>query len=61
MITTLENRDTNRETKDGNFLSFNLLPFTHVYHKSRSHDVWFLSYNVQGTEFFCQCGPFFAL
>ena len=26
-------------------------PFTHVYHKSRSYDVWFLRYKVQRTEF----------
>ena len=27
-------------------------PFTHVHHKSRSFDVWFLGYKVQRTEFF---------
>ena len=27
-------------------------PFTHVYHKSRSYDVWFLRYEVQRTGFF---------
>ena len=27
-------------------------PFTHVYHKSRSYDVWFLRYKVQRTKFF---------
>ena len=27
-------------------------PFIHVYHKSRSYDVWFLRYEVQQTEFF---------
>ena len=27
-------------------------PFTHVYHKSRSYDVWFLRYKVQRTGFF---------
>ena len=27
-------------------------PFTHVHHKSRSHDVWFLRYKVQRTKFF---------
>ena len=27
-------------------------PFTHVYHKSRLHEVWFLRYKVQRTEFF---------
>ena len=28
-------------------------PFTHVYHKSISYDVWFLRYEVPQTEFFC--------
>ena len=26
-------------------------PFTHLYHKSRSHDVWFQRYKVQRREF----------
>ena len=26
-------------------------PFTHLHHKSRSHDVWFQRYKVQRTEF----------
>ena len=33
-------------------------PFTHVYHKSRSYDVWFLRYKVQRTEFFVILGHF---
>ena len=33
-------------------------PFTDVYHKSRSYDVWFLRYKVQRTKFFCYFGPF---
>ena len=28
-------------------------PFTHMYHKSRSYDIWFLRYEVQQTKFFC--------
>ena len=35
-------------------------PFTHVYHKSRSYDVWFLRYKVQRTKFFWHDGPFFC-
>ena len=31
-------------------------PFTHVHHKSRSYDVWFLKYKVQRTEFFVILG-----
>ena len=27
-------------------------PFTHVYHKSRSYDVWFLRYKVQRTKIY---------
>ena len=33
-------------------------PFTHVYHKSRSYDVWFLRYKAQNTEFFVILGHF---
>ena len=33
-------------------------PFTHVYHKSRSYDVWFLRYKVQRTKFFVILGHF---
>ena len=33
---------------------------TNVYHKWQSHDVWFLRYGVQWTEFLCHFGPFFA-
>ena len=36
-------------------------PFTHVCHKSRSHDVWFLRYEVQQKEFFCHPKLFFSL
>ena len=36
-------------------------PFTHVYHKSRSYDVWFLRYKVQRTEFFVILGHFYPL
>ena len=36
-------------------------PFTHVYHKSRSYDVWFLRYKVQRTEFFVILGHFLPL
>ena len=35
-------------------------PFTHVYHKSRSYDVWFLRYKEQRTEFFCHFGPIWS-
>ena len=35
-------------------------PFTHVLHKSRSYDVWFLRYKEQRTKFFVIL-PFFAL
>ena len=31
-------------------------PFTHVQYKSRSHDVWFLRYEVQRTKFFVILG-----
>ena len=34
-------------------------PFTHVYHKSRSYDVWFLRHKVQRTEFFVILGYFY--
>ena len=33
-------------------------PFTHVHHKSRSYDVWFLRYKVQRTECFVILGHF---
>ena len=33
-------------------------PFTHVHHKSRSYDVWFLRYKVQRTKFFVILGHF---
>ena len=36
-------------------------PFTHVHHKSRSYDVWFLRYKVQRTEFFVILGHFYPL
>ena len=35
--------------------------FTHVYHKSRSYDAWFLRYSVQRTEFFVIFGHFYPL
>ena len=42
----------------GHFLPFKNLkniwryyPFTHVHHKSKSYDVWFLRYKVQRTKF----------
>ena len=35
--------------------------FTHVYLKLQSYDVWFLSYGVWRTDFFCHFGPFFVL
>ena len=35
--------------------------FTHVYHKSRSYDVWFLRYKVQRIEFFVILGQFSPL
>ena len=33
----------------------------HVYHKWRSHDIWFLQYRVWQTKFFCHFGSFFTL
>ena len=33
-------------------------PFTHVHHKPRSYDVWFLRYKVQRTKFFVILGDF---
>ena len=33
-------------------------PFTHIHHKSRSYDVWFLRYQAQQTEFFVILGYF---
>ena len=36
-------------------------PFTHVYHKSRSYNVWFLRYKVQRTEFLVILGHFYPL
>ena len=33
-------------------------PFTHVHHKSRSYDAWFLRYKVQRTKFFVILGHF---
>ena len=36
-------------------------PFTHMHHKSRSYDTWFLRYKVQKTEFFVIMGHFFPL
>ena len=36
-------------------------PFTQVYHKSRSYDVWFLRNKVQRTEFFVILGHFYPL
>ena len=36
-------------------------PLTHVYHKSRSYDIWFLRYKVQRTKFFHHFGPFLPL
>ena len=38
--------------------SWGYYPFTHVYHKSKSCDVWFLRYKVQLTEFFYILGHF---
>ena len=35
--------------------------FTHVYHKWKPDDVWFLRYGVLQREFFSHFGPFFAL
>ena len=37
----------------------NTCSFSHVYHKWRSHDAWFLRYKAQWTVF-CHFGPFFA-
>ena len=34
--------------------------FTHVYHKWKSHDAWFLRHGVQQTYFFSNFGPFFV-
>ena len=34
---------------------------SHVYHKPRSYDVWFLRYSVQRTEFFVIFGHFYPL
>ena len=33
-------------------------PTTHVYHKWRSYDVWFLKYKEQQAEFFAILGHF---
>ena len=33
-------------------------PFTHMHHKSRSYDVWFLRYKVQKTKFSIIMGHF---
>ena len=33
----------------------------HVHHKSRSYDVWFLTYKVQRTKFFCHFRQFFGI
>ena len=33
-------------------------PFTHVHHKSRSYDAWFLRYKLQSTKFFVILGHF---
>ena len=41
--------------------SWRYYPFTHVYHKWRSYDLWLLRYKVWLTEFFCHLGPFLAL
>ena len=35
--------------------------FAHVYQKSKSYDVWFLTHGVRLKEFFCHFGSFFAL
>ena len=41
--------------------SWKCYPFTHVYHKSRSYDVWFLRYKMQSTELFIILGHIFPL
>ena len=35
--------------------------FTHVCHKWKSYDLWFLGYGAQSTDFFSYSGPFFTL
>ena len=35
-------------------------PFTRVYHKWRSYDIWYLKYKARQTEFFCHFGSFFC-
>ena len=40
--------------------SWRYYPFTNLYHKWRSYDVWFLRYKAQQTVFFCHFGPFFC-
>ena len=35
--------------------------YTHVYHKWKSYDIWFLKYKVWKTEIFVIFGQFFAL
>ena len=43
-----------------NFLkNWRYYPFTHVYHKWRSYDVWFLRYEARQTEFFVILGHYF--
>ena len=39
-------------------ITWRYYPFSHVYYKSRSYDVWFLRYKVQRTGFFCHFKPF---
>ena len=38
-------------------MTWRYYPFIHVYHKSRSYDVWFLRYKEQRTVF-CHFEPF---
>ena len=38
-----------------------ILLYIHVYHKSRSYDVWFLKYQVRQTKMFYHFEPFFAV
>ena len=38
-----------------------ILLYIHVYHKRRSHDIWFLKYKVWQTKIFNILGHFFAL
>ena len=50
-----------RKSKFGKYVknTWRYFPFTHVHHKSRSYDVWFLRYKVQRTKSFVILGHFF--